>query len=52
MKMDKILVIENGEIREKGSHNELLLKKGEYAKLWDIQSGGFIGQFSSCNSAL
>jgi len=44
MKMDKILVIENGKIIETGSHNELLLKGGEYAKLWDIQSGGFIGE--------
>jgi ATP-binding cassette subfamily B protein len=38
MKMDKIMVIENGKITEKGSHKELLLKKGEYAKLWEIQS--------------
>jgi ATP-binding cassette subfamily B protein len=44
MKMDRILVIENGKIIEKGSHNELLLKNGAYAKLWDIQSGGFIGE--------
>jgi ABC-type multidrug transport system fused ATPase/permease subunit len=44
MKMDNIMVIESGKILEKGSHNELLLKNGEYAKLWDIQSGGFIGE--------
>jgi ATP-binding cassette subfamily B protein len=44
MKMDKILVIDHGEIIEKGSHKELLLRHGEYAKLWDIQSGGFIGE--------
>lgn len=44
MKMDKIMVIENGKITEKGSHKELLLKKGEYAKLWEIQSWGFIGE--------
>jgi ATP-binding cassette subfamily B multidrug efflux pump len=44
MKMDKIFVIADGKIIEKGSHNELLLKKGEYAKLWEIQSGGFIGE--------
>jgi ATP-binding cassette subfamily B protein len=44
MKMDRIFVIENGKIIEKGSHNELLLKNGEYAKLWEIQSGGFIGE--------
>lgn len=44
MKMDKIMVIENWRIIEKGSHNELLLKHGEYAKLRDIQSWGFIGE--------
>lgn len=38
MKMDKIIVIEDGKITESGTHGELLLKKGEYAKLWDIQS--------------
>jgi ABC-type multidrug transport system fused ATPase/permease subunit len=43
MKMDKIIVIENGKITEKGSHTELLLKKGAYANLREIQSGGFIG---------
>ncbi len=42
MKMDKIFVIEQGKIVEKGSHKELLLKKGVYEKLRDIQSGGFI----------
>ncbi|MDR0368988.1 MAG: hypothetical protein LBH96_00135 [Candidatus Peribacteria bacterium] len=44
IKMDKIMVMENGKIIEKGSHNELLLKQGAYAKLREIQSGGFIGE--------
>lgn len=44
MKMDKIIVMENGQIIEKWSHKELLAKKdGKYKKFRDIQSGGFIG---------
>ena len=44
MKMDKIIVMDQGKIAEKGSHKELLAKdNGIYKKLRDIQSGGFIG---------
>lgn len=31
---DKILVLENGKIKEFGKHNELLEKQGLYAKMW------------------
>lgn len=41
-RMDRILVMEDGEIIEQGSHKDLLAQKGEYAKLWAHQSGGFI----------
>lgn len=41
--MDRLLVFDNGEIIEQGSHQELLQKNGLYAQLWDHQSGGFIG---------
>ncbi len=41
-KMDRIIVLENGEIIEEGNHNFLLEKKGRYAKLWEHQSGGFL----------
>ena len=34
---DKILVINNGEIIEKGTHQELLQESGVYKKLYDIQ---------------
>lgn len=37
----KIFVIENGEITEQGSHKELMAKKGQYAKLFNIQARGY-----------
>lgn len=41
--MDRIIVLENGEIIEQGTHRQLLKhKNGIYAKLWQRQSGGFI----------
>lgn len=40
--MDRILVFDEGEIVEDGSHEELLKKNGRYAKLWKMQSGGFL----------
>ena len=43
MKMDEIIVMDQGKVVEKGSHKELLAKpEGIYKKLRDIQSGGFI----------
>lgn len=41
-KLDRILVLENGQIAEDGTHNELLQLGGIYASLWQHQSGGFI----------
>jgi ATP-binding cassette subfamily B protein len=41
-KMDRILVMENGEIIEEGTHKSLVDKGGTYAALWAHQSGGFI----------
>ncbi|MCW9041217.1 MAG: ABC transporter ATP-binding protein/permease [Flavobacteriales bacterium] len=37
-KADQILVIENGEIREKGNHDELIAKQGRYFELFTYQS--------------
>lgn len=41
-KMDRIVVMEDGQITEQGSHTALLKQKGIYAQLWAHQSGGFI----------
>ncbi|HSX00570.1 MAG TPA: ABC transporter ATP-binding protein [Patescibacteria group bacterium] len=41
-KMDRILVLSDGDIIEQGTHGNLLKQKGTYAKLWAHQSGGFI----------
>ena len=40
--MDRILVFDQGKIVEDGSHEELLLKNGHYARLWNMQAGGFL----------
>jgi len=42
--MDRLIVIDKGKIIEEGSHNELIRKKGLYARLWKHQSGGFLGE--------
>lgn len=38
---DEILVLDQGEIVEQGTHEELLEKKGHYYKLWEMQQGNF-----------
>ncbi|MEW6235198.1 MAG: ABC transporter ATP-binding protein [Candidatus Omnitrophota bacterium] len=37
---DRILVLENGQLEEHGTHQELLAKDGRYAALWKLQSHG------------
>jgi ATP-binding cassette subfamily B multidrug efflux pump len=41
--MDRLLVLDQGRVVESGSHAELLEQRGIYARLWEHQSGGFIG---------
>lgn len=42
LKMDRILVFDEGRIIEQGSHEDLLEIKGIYSDLWSQQAGGFI----------
>lgn len=39
---DQIIVLDNGEIVEQGSHEELLQKQGRYYRLWELQQGNFV----------
>jgi len=39
--MDRIIVLEKGNVVAEGTHQELLEDKGLYQKLWKIQAGGF-----------
>jgi ATP-binding cassette, subfamily B, multidrug efflux pump len=43
-RMDRLIVLEQGRIVEQGSHAELLALRGHYAKLWSHQSGGFLAE--------
>ncbi len=42
--MDRLIVLDDGQIIEEGNHKKLLAKKGLYASLWRHQSGGFLGE--------
>ena len=43
-KMDRIIVLGKEGIIEDGSHEELLKKDSAYAKLWNLQAGGFVNK--------
>ncbi len=38
---DKIFVLDKGQIKESGSHHELMKKDGQYAKLFKLQAKGY-----------
>lgn len=41
--MDRLIVMDQGRIVEEGTHQDLQQKGGIYARLWEHQSGGFLG---------
>ncbi len=40
--MDRLVVLDKGDIVETGTHGELVARGGIYADLWNRQSGGFL----------
>jgi ATP-binding cassette subfamily B multidrug efflux pump len=42
--MDRLIVMDRGRIVEEGDHRALLARGGLYARLWEHQSGGFLGE--------
>ena len=40
--LDRIVVFEDGQVVEDGSHAELLERNGQYAHMWGMQAGGFL----------
>lgn len=42
--LDRLIVLDHGQIVEQGTHQQLLAQKGLYATLWAHQSGGFLGE--------
>ncbi len=42
--MDRLVVLDEGQIVEQGTHKELVACEGIYSQLWKHQTGGFIGE--------
>ena len=43
-RMDRLIVLEGGQVIETGTHAELLAAHGLYARLWARQTGGFLAE--------
>ena len=40
--MDRLVIMDGGQIVEQGTHKQLIASNGLYAQLWKHQSGGFL----------
>lgn len=46
MSMDRIVIMDKGQVIDSGTHAELLNKESIYKKLWNLQVGGFFQEVS------
>ncbi|MBB1486074.1 ABC transporter ATP-binding protein [Oceanospirillum sediminis] len=42
--LDRLVVLDQGNIVEQGTHGELIKQDGIYSQLWSHQTGGFLGE--------
>ncbi|MGF1761851.1 ABC transporter ATP-binding protein [Aliivibrio kagoshimensis] len=42
--MDRLIVLDQGQVIEQGTHQELIQSGGIYAQLWSHQTGGFLSE--------
>lgn len=49
--LDRIVVLDEGRVVETGTHPELLARGGRYARFWERQSGGFLGDTEPVDAA-
>jgi len=46
LRMDRIIVLEQGRIIEQGTHQQLLKREGRYFQMWQHQQGEFLDDLS------